>query len=1853
MLELITQSIQTKKRTKMKKYLLFIALACVLGNRALAQNSTETIDFSGWNYNSSDGSPYATLTWSGNSISSITATDGGLTRTYTNRFTVDNINNWRLWGGHENNTYLQLNVGNGVSEGTVYIHNLNEGDHVTVVKRGHCTIMSSNTQSYGNNNTAGTQYNGEELTITASGTLELKFYNDWESYPGIRSITIQEGQGQGQQDPTPNGPRFNYDPGYEVYDFFEVRDRILERNSNGDITVNEDNTIHTDYSVSDADFELNGDNAQYFTYNNNNLTLNNRIAIDQSGRWRFTRGLIVPEDATDAYFSISNLKKGDRVQIFYTGDDPVFASQADGTYNGCSAFYDTWNDGDFNANDGDHYITPGTSPADKVEYIASLDRNEGTIARDENVRPTTLHSSAVYVITEDGHMDFRLKNTNPLTRIVKVYIWSDHQATMIDDSSEREYQYTSHFDITGELQAKEHIVPGGLEVRIGNEDKTQHAIVVASKEGPVSYVNAVDGFKLPGITKNNDQIQINFNLGGNNNSDIPTTGTFYKFIPEVDGTMKVKFTAYSMYYYRYDINGNAIYYDNGRNNDGDSPWLEEFGRANEQTVNRLCPYYIKVSSDNGATFSDAQNVTWGSVSSGSGGGNGNVRTLFTNPTSSDVLLIDDIVNLGGTDTDNITFYFENVTDNSIGGLVDSNWGNNNNYNFNPNGQTGTMQFTLTLSQIRNIANGTGGVRANVWNSTLTRVTLTTSGSSTSTISWLGNGGDGEFVLEVEAGKIYYLYGGWTTGANGNNTNYNNFSGSFIRDINDNKITPHACGVAELFDVAFTPAKQIYPLAKWVPSGTEADDNLAFIVGYQESELTVKKMSGNITGCHPYIYETTDNDGNTIHKLGIKDVTFKDGENPGGVVLIKFGTTLSGTTTYYKADPVYVFTVAYDADYHSTSNYSNDQRGHTWDFTASSLNGLEWDPSTGVPTRNTDGGFDNIPSQNYAQAEPFGTYFNNYFGGGENSGVNTGSFLYEEMNYVDNGVNRSDWMFNYRLQKNGVNYDPRFLNKYDMEGDNADMIWDTEGIIILANSNMSCIFNEFGNGDIHSSEKDPDRYVGILSGGSFLIPHLNKDDRVIIWMGSGVDTDEMELEDMKFHITNARDALYKEILEDDVYVAGGSHWDGSKGDPNYRGCYHFYAKADGDMVFTLEGSNSVCKLYKIQIYSGKRIKTNDLVPVGDSPLYLVSKKELEEETEGTYSIQYLGKGESVGEPEMAGKTGNLADAEYELAALDDDETTVHFTTTVNNKFGVFNMRLNDLERNNTYVADFADRNFPIGYYEELPQPYTWDFTDVNRFNTTYLASENTKYSEDDLNIWDAEKNFTWKRDDTDDLLFAPGGQIYADAQMIAESAGMRFTPMNVGSGTIQATAEGLIIKTGIDDDYSEDATERPVTGGSYGNNTPEKQSIWEIPWGAADENHPAPINYDSSIDEDPRIGWKLTIPNLPNLTTAYIRVQTIKDLKPKLTLDFIRTSEENGHTGENIHAEWSFFKKVIDNGDGTKDIIVGVSPTDAGQNEPFGFVLNNVIVKKIATSKDIKPAFGPTGYQTESRHREIDHRLTGFFTGEDIEAFYGTLGTNDKGEKVVKLHSLKILDKADPNYSGDGIGGEGDVNWRNCPDKEGMGCILYHRNGKEVTDSKGNKQIDRSFSILDGGFHLFVPDMHDMDNTTDEDGYDLGGPDDITSENILWARYYNADVWSWGTRVARTVPGLTEKSGDDINYILSATHYSLKDENDKGNGYDVGFYHVHPTGAEMPVHSCYMRMSSGDASLSKIFFDFADDSFEEIHGITTQIDDASHLIDNGQLTTGHADWYNLNGQKLSGKPSANGLYIKNGKKVIIK
>ena len=1700
MLDIVTQFFQTKNRTKMKRYLLLMLLVCLLGSNALAQSGslssnevTEILDFSGLNRSwNNSGFNTSHIRWAGgdNYIAYIEH-DNNSPATKNYRSQIDgvyfiavgqnqdgqtkNTDKWQI--GQDNNdgnpehSYLQMNQRNG--GGDIELHNLKIGDEVKIVLAGNCTMNSDNTTIPQGTTLSGT-VEFQMTTNIEKGNVFLHFPNQ---YSGIYRIEIKTKKSH-----------FNYDPGYEVYDMFSTQGKNAST-----ISISDDPNTNPGFSLNNA-------TAQYLTIPEAALTLNNRVAVSSTG-WTVQRGIRAPQygvDNTDWYnFSICNLKKGDRVEIFYTGTAPTFSSSGkDGSYDGCAAFMDKWNDGEYNPGEGnqieDQIVTAGLS----VEGTKC--RIEGNIVSQEN-HEVWLYTSQAIVITEDGHLDLGLMNGN-YTRIVKIKVYSDHQATMIDDYSERNYEYTSRFDITGELQAKEHIVPGGLEVRVGNEDKSQHAIVVSSKEGAVSYVNAVDGFKLPGVTKNSEtgNIEINFNLGSNDKNNIPTSGTFYKFMPLENGTMKVKFTPYSMLYYRYDIPGNAIYYD-------DAGWLTEFDRANEQTCNRACPYYVKVSSDNGETFSDATDITW------------------------------------------------------------------------------------------------------------------TGGSSS-----LANGAVGEFVLNVEAGKIYYLFGGWTSSNDYDNGYYTN--SDYIRDIDGNPwqgkdpITPDACGVAELFDVAFNPAKQIYPLAKWVPSGTEEDDDLAIVQGYHDTELTVKKMSGNITECEPYLWETdeVDENNNKIWKLGIRNIKFKDGENPGGVVLIKFGTNAGGEINYYKVDPVYAFTVAYDAAYHSTNQYAEPLRGHTWDFSSTSLRGLDWDPTQGVPRRTKDINNDNIndvfenkTTQNYAPPQSFGTYFNNFFANGETAPVTT-SFLYKEMNYVDNGVNRSDWMFNYRLQKNGQNYDPRFLNKYDMEGDNADMIWDTEGIIVKAHSNTSCIFNEFGNGDIHESTKDPDRYVGILSGGSFLIPHLNKDDRVIIYMGSGINSDEFDIEDMKFHITNARDAEYKVIDPEDVYLAGGSLWKGKEGDNNYRGCYHFFAQADGDMEFTLDGTNSICKLYKIQIYHGDRIETNEIKGATESDKFLLWSTDDDPNENGTstdisdtynWTLKYFNKDQKLADGSNNVKNDIISQTGHLTKSLTTN-TTVNTFSYIHalGEIGTFRMRGKDMEKNMKYVADYADHNVTVAYQQTQTYPYTWDFMDMTRFSSAALLAEDHLEAQKPDGFtdtyWNSIKDTYYEITSNDLSLWETDSEIGAYW-------------LRLNSQSKNPKAKDNIFQTAKSIDGNQVWANGAVV--------PETQGLWFYTENNVQASGGKCIISDEGMQLNGNSSWPYTlvVPNVPKDAAVYLRMKNSVN-NPYFAYSFKgdggsevypsdgKPMEVPGTSVEEeeiTYADYIF--AIKNNGDTKRHLVLSFG----------GYEL-----KKLAVSTDPKTV-NIKGYASESRDHAIDASLLPYFTDKPIKSYL--VSSPDYTKHTITL--TDVSESPAPVIPAE------------------SGYVIYNPDNANDTGE---------FNLFgdNKGFHLFVPDMHDDEESE-------GKFASVTTNNefmipVLEERTGKNKLMSFSSDEKKT------------NYVLSYKWYDLKPDGSTTGTQHVGdemFYRVSREGINLRANSAYLVLDTdkvglntsqgsiqGSTNPAKFTFVFSD--WNDTPSVPTAIEEANSVE---TFDPSNGEWYNMNGQKLNGIPTTKGLYIVNGKKVLVK
>ncbi len=1017
-------------------------------------------------------------------------------------------------------------------------------------------------------------------------------------------------------------------------------------------------------------------------------------------------------------------------------------------------------------------------------------------------------------------------------------------------------------------------------------------------------------------------------------------------------------------------------------------------------------------------------------------------------------------------------------------------------------------------------------------------------------------GEGKGITVVK-GETYYLFGWWN-------------------QETDLTSESTSAGVAELIEVTFLPNQYISPLAKWVDSGTTSDDNLASVTGY--TSVVVKKKSDNIASCTAKI------EGG---KLKISNITFVDENKGGGTILLKIGDPNND------GDPVFAYTIAYNAGYNQPEGAVRSE-GHTWDFSTNPLNGLKWN------NKNAE-----------ADVTSFGTRFNNFAtadkddNGIPTNGVNNSSLLTEE-------INKGDWTFNYRVKKNGQFHDPRFLNNYEMEGDNADMMWDTEGLIINAGSTQSCIFNEFGGTVAHTEDDDPDRYVGFLPGSELIIPKLKKNDRVIIYMGSGNGSGQTA---MKFNITNALDALHNPISETDEYWAGGSQWNiPTSNVREYHGCYHFFAAADGDMKIKMS-SGSMCKLYKIKIYRGDHEETNGIQEKTGGYILLTTDGQGGETK--TWSLHYRGKGETLAdgngkflqENEIIAQTGKISNTNITTNGNDFSYTSAE------GDLGTIRVRVKCMEYNKNYVTDYADRNLTLAYHKTMNYPYTWDFMDMDvaEFSGDDIDAEWTRNkgvsdnieenkpyetaSAYNLSMWDADGKMRVNSQVSDphnfnyifqNLKGDNGNQLWANNDILPETQGLWFYMDNndpLYSGCMQIDADGMHL-----------INNASIGGRGWWN---YKMVVPSVPAGAAVYLRMARDTRVPEFNENDEIGEN----NIANSYSYDLDKQTQQWNKNPYKMQMYQFA----HMSAKAEIEDGTNCRLFQAEDESGDYIVAIKNT--GETSNLTFTLNGWTLKKLAISTD-KKKLGSLGWATESRERIIDPSLTKYLSGKNIETIIAT--GSDYASRTVTLVRMNLEE-------------EGDL-------------MPLATNGSKYACILHNATEDKPITVLDGGFHLFVPDMHDYDVTTPDNSQKTLT---LAESSIMKAQLESGQVkWS-------------DDNGATKNFVLTSSYQKVdKDDNviiENQSAKEEGFYRV---GKNNPInssgHQGYLPVATSTASThAKFSIVFIDDIFTQNQGIATEIDNASQLINND------ADWYNMNGQKLNGKPSERGIYIVNGKKVLVK
>ena len=865
------------------------------------------------------------------------------------------------------------------------------------------------------------------------------------------------------------------------------------------------------------------------------------------------------------------------------------------------------------------------------------------------------------------------------------------------------------------------------------------------------------------------------------------------------------------------------------------------------------------------------------------------------------------------------------------------------------------------------------------------------------------------------------------------------------------------------------------------------------------------------------------------KLKISNVTFKSGDdvNKGGAILVRANPNNTGGQ-----DAIIVATIAYSAE-----QYGGDKEIKKWDF--------------------------------YSKSLALGKY-------------SDGS---SQLRY-ETDKTPTDWQDVYLNLY--TNTERVFKSVYDMEGDNAHMIAETEGLYIDSKTNEVCIFNE----NPVDGSTFQDRFVGLFPGAKVTIPKLQAGDHVRILMNRYAGVTETDVSAI-LSITNGWDVDLTPKRITEPYKFGGTTSRISGGNCVLYGDYNFIVgDQDGinsnktlDFSFEMTGGKLI-KLYSIEIYKNKKNNTSELVSTnnilrqtaGANSLneYEVVYKVGDTPKKMSYALHNHGKGERTKILKVDNVRGNLFDLSASnllptAFAMEDDEIKASYTPAAGS-FGSFNLCLGTQTLDKKYITDRAERSMAIGYIQQVKYPYTWDFTkleeypQINNFSafvngapaiqeSDYAEKTNERYIENAVRFEKDASNLQEKgwvvssdgyamrtgTEENNGILFADGGQLYGSSVMFDETAGIGFKRSHnkYDFAKIKKLNEGLrITSTSLVLDCNE---------------------------------------------ED--IFYKLVIPQVKANAVIYVVAQTLRNNNPY----FKTLVSKDGANSQNFDVTLSntgkdkYDKTYIIKNDAERDVELW---------------LNGLAIKKIGISEDPKK-IGKTGFVSESRDHKIDHSLTAEFTGLPIQAYIVT-GIDDEadaaGNRGVEVREVGVL-------------------------QENQGCFIA--NDMEAAYQENE---NKSVNILGDGYtHLFVPAIHDMHESTN-----------FTN--------YMQPMINGGT--------IQQNSNGKINYALSSKHYSPSNPSQVVYG-QVGFYRADKNkGATIPKNGAYLAVEEPVANNANAFYlrlegteeplaeDFGDQDITAVKG-----------IENAAAFEG--DWYNMNGQKLNGRPNASGIYVVNGKKVVIK
>ena len=523
----------------------------------------------------------------------------------------------------------------------------------------------------------------------------------------------------------------------------------------------------------------------------------------------------------------------------------------------------------------------------------------------------------------------------------------------------------------------------------------------------------------------------------------------------------------------------------------------------------------------------------------------------------------------------------------------------------------------------------------------------------------------------------------------------------------------------------------------------------------------------------------------------------------------------------------------------------------------------------------------------------------------------------------------------------------------------------------------------------------------------------------------------------------------------------------------------------------------------------------------------------------------------------------------------------------------------------YTLNKTEAWIAVGEYSVQEYPYTWDFTKYNMDRENRYESEYVT-----LNQFGASRNVENKYGNYDSNMAMQASEIDAsDGYSIGNNPIKTNGIHNMQPRHKRFFAQGAQLTIG--DNADRKYTILETEGLRFRLNDGIKDA------GDGDVKFVAAQSSGSKQRKawgDAGQGWTNTYLEVNNVTITIPEVQkgmfvfVKSDSKPtnvtgavdknsnEPTTKIHTITDESTWTSGEVSMEQQDVKTGVWVYEQTTDGKQDVSITVSGKIEAIG-VTDIFKILTVAANKD-KPS-----WMTESRAERVDYNNNELFTNHKLTGYISTVKTTKVGDENKDCGTLNLVKKqvidSKNNVSGN------------------KGLVMSDETSVSITAS-GDQTTTRNI------VPLFVPACNI--------------PNDDISDNLL-------------IDAIDGLANLPASTNDCYNYILTNSYWNASQadglKGDRKIAEDINFYIVRQAGP-LRKNSAYFSMNPASAANVRNFYLVFGEE-DDVVGIEQIGNDDAEVTDNPEVLTIHT----LNGMKLNGLPTQRGIYIINGKKVLVK